>query len=536
MKHLFGVACIAMLVILLGCQQGSGSTHSYADETSAQPSSSADSTDVEDDPIATKQNFYNTEDYDNIVENKFLNVTRKPLSTFSIDVDEAAYSNVRRYIKQGLLPPKGAVRIEEMLNYFDYNYTQPTDGLPFAVYTEIAACPWNKKHRLVHIGLQGKNIEKDNLPAANLVFLIDVSGSMEEPNKLPLVKTSLKLLTDQLRDKDHVAIVTYAGNAGLALPSTPGDEKDKIKNAIDNLEAGGSTAGGDGIKLAYAVAKEHFNKEGNNRVILATDGDFNVGVSSDDELVTLIEGKRKSGVFLTVLGFGMGNYKDNKMQQLADKGNGNHAYIDDATEAQKVMVKEFGSTLFTIAKDVKLQVEFNPAVAKAYRLIGYENRMLASEDFNNDKKDAGELGAGHTVTALYEIIPASDEDDAMVHNVDALKYQPETAPVDNSKEIMTIKLRYKQPQGEVSKLLTHPVIDENIDADNTSDNFRFSAAVAEFGLLLRESAFRQNASYQQVEELARHARGEDGDGYRGEFIQLVNTASALTRSKDAVAR
>lgn len=539
MKHLFGVACIAMLVILLGCGNGAGSRYQLLDRTAdatEKQYATADTVTKEADPVEIKQNGFNTEDYDNIVENQFLTVKQQPLSTFSIDVDEAAYSNIRRYINNGALPPKGAVRIEEMLNYFNYNYAQPASDDPFAVYTEIAACPWNTKHRLVHIGLQGKSIDKDNLPPANLVFLIDVSGSMEEPNKLPLVQTSLKMLTNQLRAKDHVSIVTYAGNAGLVLPSTHGNEKEKIKNAIDNLEAGGSTAGGDGIKLAYKVAKEHFNKEGNNRVVLATDGDFNVGVSSDDELVTLIEGERQSGVFLTVLGFGMGNYKDNKMQQLADKGNGNHAYIDDEAEAQKVMVKEFGSTLFTIAKDVKLQVEFNPAVAKAYRLIGYENRVMANEDFNNDKKDAGELGAGHTVTALYEIIPAGETGDTMIHKVDDLKYQTAQIPVSNSTEIMTIKLRYKQPHGDISKLIIHPVTDENIAVVNTSNNFRFSAAVAEFGLLLRESAYRQNASYQQVDELARSAKGDDEDGYRSEFIQLVNKASGLSRQKEITAR
>ncbi len=545
MKHiLYGVAIIAMLVTLFACGKGDHGA-SAADTLKSDEIALNQEVDkaqqevakVREDAVAeNKQPQFNTEEYDNIVENRFLTAAQQPLSTFSIDVDEAAYSNIRRYINGGTLPPKGAVRIEEMLNYFDYNYAQPTDGSPFAVYTEISDCPWNSKHRLVHIGLQGRSIEKQNLPPANLVFLIDVSGSMDEPNKLPLVKTSLKLLTDQLRPQDRVAIVVYAGNAGLVLPSTSGEEKAKIKEAIDNLGAGGSTAGGEGIKLAYETAKANFKKEGNNRVILATDGDFNVGVSSEDALVTLIEEERKSGVYLTVLGFGMGNYKDNKMQQLADKGNGNQAYIDDATEANKVLVHEFGSTLFTIAKDVKLQVEFNPSIAKAYRLIGYENRVMANEDFNNDKKDAGELGAGHTVTALYEIIPAGDEDDTMITKVDALKYQAVKTPTSNSGEIMTIKLRHKEPSGDVSKLITHSVIDEHTALAQTSDNFRFSAAVAEFGLLLRESAFKQNANYKQVTELANTAKGNDSDGYRSQFIQLVNTASSLDTRKEVSRR
>ncbi len=471
---------------------------------------------------------FDTENYDNIVENDFLSANQNPLSTFSIDVDEAAYSNVRRFIQNGTMPPKGAVRIEEMINYFDYDYAAPKNDEPFAINTEISWCPWNEKHRLVHIGLKGKEISNQNLPIANLVFLIDVSGSMDQENKLPLVQSSLKLLTEQLRKNDKVAIVVYAGASGLVLPSTPGSNKIKIKEAIDNLQAGGSTAGAEGIKLAYKIAKENFSVDGNNRVILATDGDFNVGVSSDDELVNLIEQERKSNIFLTVLGFGMGNYKDNKMQQLADKGNGNHAYIDNINEAKKVLVKEFGSTLFTIAKDVKIQVEFNPAKVAAYRLIGYENRMLQKEDFNNDKKDAGELGAGHTVTVLYEIIPSGIKDE-FTEKVDELKYQT-TAAVNNNftNEILTIKLRYKKPDVDISKLIVHPVTDENTSLENTSNNFRFSAAVASFGMLLRNSAYKQNASYEYVIGLAKNAKGKDADGYRDEFIQIVNTASSLS--------
>jgi len=473
----------------------------------------------------------NTEDYSNIVENKFLAATQNPLSTFSIDVDEAAYSNVRRYLQNGSIPPAGAVRIEEMINYFDYNYLKPVNDEPFTVNTEISSCPWSPQHRLVHIGLQGKEIPIENLPAANMVFLVDVSGSMDEPNKLPLVQASLNMLIDQLREKDKVAIVVYAGSAGLVLPSTNGNNKVKIREAINNLEAGGSTAGGEGIILAYKIARENFIKEGNNRIILATDGDFNVGLSSDDDMVRLIEKERKSGVFLSVLGYGMGNYKDNKMQQLADKGNGNHSYIDNIQEARKVLVSEFGSTLFTIAKDVKIQIEFNPAKVQAYRLIGYENRMLASEDFNDDTKDAGELGSGHTVTALYEIIPTGVKDD-FTKSVDPLKYQANDKKIANNNtiEIMTIKLRYKKPDADISRLITQVVNDEQIAVESTSDNFRFSAAVAEFGLLLRSSEFKQQASYQQVIRLAKGAKGSDANGYRSEFVQLVQSAGSLAKN------
>src|SRR5688572_21988811 len=431
-------------------------------------------------PIAeNQQGKYNTEDYDNIVENKFLTARQNPLSTFSIDVDEAAYSNVRRYLENGSMPPRGAVRIEEMINYFDYVYPKPQNDEPFTVNTEISDCPWNPQHRLVHIGLQGKEIQVDNLPPSNMVFLIDVSGSMDVPNKLPLVQASLNMLVDQVREKDKVAIVVYAGSAGLVLPSTKGADKIKIKEAINNLEAGGSTAGGEGIQLAYKIAKDNFIKQGNNRIILATDGDFNVGISSDDELVRLIEDERKVGVFLSVLGYGMGNYKDNKMQQLADKGNGNHSYIDNINEARKVLVNEFGSTLFTIAKDVKLQVEFNPAKVQAYRLVGYENRMLKAHDFNDDLKDAGEMGAGHTVTALYEVIPVGVKS-SFSGSVDGLKYQPEKKPVikNNSRELLTVKMRYKKPDGNVSKLIVHAVADNMQPFGRTSENFRFSAAVA----------------------------------------------------------
>ncbi len=478
---------------------------------------------------------FDREGYDKITENKFLKATDNPLSTFSIDVDAASYSNVRRFLNQGQLPPAGAVRIEEMVNYFKYEYPQPGNKDPFTVNTEISDAPWNPEHKLVLIGLQGKQIPTDNLPASNLVFLIDVSGSMDEPNKLPLVKASMKLLVDQLREEDKVAMVVYAGAAGLVLPSTSGHEKTKIKDAIDRLDAGGSTAGGEGIKLAYKTARENFAKGGNNRVILCTDGDFNVGESSDDAMERMIEQERKSGVFLTVLGYGMGNYQDAKMQKLADKGNGNHAYIDGISEAKKVLVNEFGGTLFTIAKDVKLQIEFNPAKVQGYRLIGYENRMLAKEDFNDDKKDAGELGSGHTVTALYEIIPAGVESD-FLKDVDKLKYQKDVEPLSKTKyndEIMTVKLRYKAPDGDVSKLIERPVKDEHIVIAKTSDNFRFAAAVAQFGLLLRDSEFKSEASYASVISLAKKAKGNDDEGYRSEFIRLVENARLLAKTKPA---
>jgi Ca-activated chloride channel family protein len=468
---------------------------------------------------------FNTEGYDHITENRFLAVSDNPLSTFSIDVDAASYSNVRRFLNQGQLPPAGA---EEMINYFHYDYPQPVNDQPFSINTEISDAPWNKDHKLVMIGLQGKKIATENLPASNLVFLIDVSGSMNMPNKLPLVKASLKMLVDQLREQDRVAMVVYAGAAGLVLPPTNGREKTKIKEAIDRLDAGGSTAGGAGLRLAYKTAQEYFIKSGNNRVILCTDGDFNIGESSDDAMERLVEDERKSGVFLTVLGYGMGNYKDSKMQKLADKGNGNHAYIDGMSEAKKVLVNEFGGTLFTIAKDVKLQIEFNPAKVQGYRLIGYENRMLAKEDFNNDKKDAGELGSGHTVTALYEVIPVGVKD-TFLGKVDDLKYQRNKNKNRSAggDEILTVKFRNKAPDGDISKLIGHPVTDNRLAIANTSDNFRFAAAVAEFGMLLRNSEFRNEASIGNVIRMAKKAKGADEEGYRSEFVRLAENAQSL---------
>lgn len=473
---------------------------------------------------------FNTESYRAINENGFHTAKTEPLSTFSIDVDAASYSNVRRFINNGALPPADAVRIEEMINYFDYEYPQPTGNDPVNIITEMANAPWNPQHKLVQIGLQGKTIATDNLPPSNLVFLIDVSGSMNQPNKLPLLVSSFKLLTDQLRDKDKIAIVVYAGNSGLVLPSTPGDDKETIKNALNKLHASGSTGGGAGLKLAYKVAADNFVKGGNNRVILATDGDFNVGASSDAEMQHLIEQERQSGIFLTVLGYGMGNYKDSKMETLADKGNGNYAYIDNITEARKILVNEFGGSLFTLAKDVKLQIEFNPNKVQAYRLIGYENRLLNKEDFNDDKKDAGELGSGHTVTALYEIIPVGIKS-KFIRNVDDLKYQKPAEKKSNnlSDELLTVKLRYKQPNGSSSKLLSKSVPAQNTFANNTSNNFRFAAAVAEFGFLLRNSEYKQNATFDELIALAENAKGKDKEGYRSEFIKLVKSAKLMAK-------
>ncbi len=482
---------------------------------------------VQEDETAPPE--FHTEEYDRIYENPFLEVLKNPLSTFSIDVDVASYSNMRRFINNNQLPPPDAIRIEELINYFTYDYPQPSGEHPFSINTEIAPCPWKPEHQLLQIGLQGKKIELENLPPSNLVFLLDVSGSMEAPNKLPLLKASFRLLVNQLRKDDRVSIVVYAGAAGLVLPSTACDEKDKILQAIDKLAAGGSTAGGEGILLAYEVAKEHFIKNGNNRIILATDGDFNIGVSSDAELVRLIEEKRKQGIYLTVLGFGMGNYKDSKMEKLADHGNGNYAYIDNILEAKKVLVSEIGGTLLTIAKDVKIQIEFNPTKIRAYRLIGYENRLLRAEDFHDDKKDAGEMGAGHTVTALYELIPVGVS--THLPKVDKLKYQETQIKKEASQkgELATVKFRYKPPADSTSQLIEMPVFDKEIKLDKTSANFRHAAAVAGFGLLLRKSEFKGNISFEQVLELAKGAKGTDVEGYRQEFIQLIEKCQLLSK-------
>lgn len=477
-----------------------------------------------------KPDNFNTEDYNLISENPFQRPGLDPLSTFSIDVDTASYSNVRRFINQGSLPPKDAVRIEEMINYFAYDYPQPAGDQPFSITTEVARAPWNPKHKLVQIGLQGKQLQ--TVQPSNLVFLVDVSGSMQSPNKLPLVKQSLCLLVNELSAQDRVSLVVYAGNAGVVLPPTPGNQKERILAAIEQLEAGGSTAGGAGIELAYKLAQQNFLKNGNNRVILATDGDFNVGVSSDAELVRLIEQKRNLGVFLTVLGYGYGNYKDGKMEQLANKGNGNYAYIDGLREARKVLVQDLRATLFTIAKDVKIQVEFNPTKVQAYRLIGYENRLLRDQDFNDDTKDAGEIGAGHRVTALYEIIPTGVESDVKLPKVDPLKYQSVTAPGSNSDELMQVKLRYKQPQGSTSQLLSQAILDRSTGLEAASNNLKLAAAVALFGMVLRDSEFKGQGNFDLVLQLANQVKQPDPEGYRSEFLRLVERSKPLLAQKD----
>jgi Ca-activated chloride channel homolog len=478
---------------------------------------------------------FHTEEYARIYENPFLEARANPLSTFSIDVDAASYANVRRFLAGNQLPPADAVRIEELINYFDYDYPRPQGDAPFSIATEVAATPWNAKTKLVHVGLQGAAIETAKLPAANLVFLLDVSGSMESPDKLPLVKRAMRLLVSQLRPQDRVAMAVYAGAAGLVLPSTPGSDKAAILEALDRLQAGGSTAGAEGIVLAYETARKNFIAGGNNRIVLCTDGDFNVGVSSDGELVRLVEEKREGGIFLSVLGFGTGNYKDAKMEQLADKGNGNYAYIDNVREARKVLVEEMGGTLVTIAKDVKLQVEFNPAKVEAYRLIGYENRVLRNEDFNDDAKDAGELGAGHSVTALYEVVPAGVKLD--LPKVDSLKYQKPAASGEGaSDELLTVKFRYKDPDGSRSKLISRSLPDAQAAWERASDDFRFSAAVAGFGMLLRGSEHKGGLEYAQVLGLAKGAQGKDAQGHRAEFIRLVEAAKLLSAAQRVGAR
>ncbi|MFD1015082.1 vWA domain-containing protein [Winogradskyella rapida] len=476
--------------------------------------------------ITTKGGNYrieNNENYANITENDFESTGLSPLSTFSIDVDKAGYSNVRRMINNGETIPPDAVKLEEMVNYFNYNYSQPTDEHPFSIHSEVVTTPWHQDTQLVRIGLQGKTYENDDLPASNLTFLIDVSGSMGASNKLPLLKSAFKLLVNQLRAKDKVSIVVYAGAAGVVLKPTSGDQKETILTALDQLHSGGSTAGGAGIELAYKLAQSHFKKNGNNRVILATDGDFNVGASTNDAMETLIEQKRKSGVFLSVLGFGYGNYKDSKLEILADKGNGNHAYIDNMQEAQKVFGQEFGGTLYTIAKDVKIQVEFNPNKVQAYRLIGYENRLLADEDFVDDTKDAGELGSGHTVTALYEIIPQGVPSDYL-KNVPDLKYTVAENKSDYNDELFTVKFRYKKPNENKSIEMVH--VQANA-LDNISTDMQFASAVALFGMQLRNSKYDNDATIDQVLALAEKGRGEDHNGYRAEFIRLVKSYELL---------
>jgi Ca-activated chloride channel family protein len=471
-----------------------------------------------------------TESYAAIEENKFRRAVDQPLSTFSIDVDTASYANVRRFLNEGHLPPADAVRIEELINYFHFDYADAMQGAPFGVTTEVVPCPWNSRHRLALIGLQARRLPEGRTPPRNLVFLLDVSGSMATSDKLPLVKNAMKMLAETLTSQDRVAIVTYAGTTGVALPATRGDRNAVIQDAISSLGAGGSTNGGAGIQLAYQIANENFVKGGINRVILATDGDFNVGITSMDDLTRLIEERRTSGVFLSVLGVGTGNLTDATMEKLADKGNGNYSYLDSLTEARKVLVAEAGSTLVTVAKDVKIQVEFNPAQVGAYRLVGYENRRLKARDFNDDAKDAGEMGAGHSVTALYEIVPAGEDVDAP--GIDPLKYQrPETTTARvavPSTELMTVKVRYKKPDGDRSSLVTVPVAGHNT---TVSKNIGFAGAVAEFGMLLRDSAFKADATWADAVRLASSHRGEDTDGYRAEFVRLVELAASLDRQR-----
>jgi Ca-activated chloride channel family protein len=530
--------CLIVSVLLSSCQRydsssNQGSAQHTTSPAQAQPDSSANRSAKTVALDGRETEPANTEAYSHLDENPFLEVARAPLSTFSVDVDTASYSNTRRFLNNGQLPPKDAVRIEELINYFSYDYPQPVGTSPFSVMAEVSECPWNMSHRLVHIGLQGKRLEAENVPARNLVFLLDVSGSMNDPRKLPLLKSALAFLVEQLNARDRVAIVVYAGSSGLVLPATSGDRKGEILAALGQLEAGGSTNGGQGITLAYQIAQENFIRDGVNRVILATDGDFNVGVTNEGDLVRLIEEKRRGGVFLTVLGFGTGNLKDATMEKLADKGNGNYAYIDSLEEARKVFGNEVGATLVTIAKDVKIQVEFNPKQVAGYRLIGYENRLLRDEDFNDDQKNAGDIGAGHTVTALYEIVPFGQKVEN--HGSDPLKYQTQPVPSESaaSHEMMTVKLRYKEPNETESRLLSVGVVDAKGTLGEASANLKFSSAVAAFGMLLRDSKHKGNARYDAVLRLARASLGTDLHGYRAEFIKLVETAETLSTQQQA---
>ncbi|WP_432408792.1 vWA domain-containing protein [Wukongibacter sp. M2B1] len=523
-KGLFKLVSIIMIIFLLGSCSSKKEDLAMPKQEEAKEeigynSSASDKSSYE--PSYGEEEM-NTEEYANIEENGFKLSLQNPLSTFSIDVDTASYSNVRRFLMDGKMPPEDSVRIEEMINYFTYDYSKPKNNEPFTMINEVSKCPWNDEHNLVMVALKGREIDSEEIPRSNLVFLIDVSGSMDNQDKLPLLKSSFKMLVNQLDENDKISIVVYAGAAGVVLDSSDGGNKDKIIDAIENLRAGGSTAGGEGINLAYKIAKKNFIQGGNNRIILATDGDFNVGPSSDGALTRLIENNRNDGIFLSVLGFGTGNLKDSKAELLADKGNGNYSYIDSILEAKKVLVDEMGSTLFTIAKDVKFQIEFNPSKVKAYRLVGYENRLLNNEDFNNDKKDAGEIGSGHTITVFYELIPfGSDEE---IQGVDELKYQ--NPRLKDSNDLIHIKLRYKEPQGEESKLVELPV-SESMISKVPSRDFSFASSVAEFGMLLRDSEFKGNSSYEHAIELAEKNKGEDADGYRTEFIKMVKLAKEL---------
>jgi Ca-activated chloride channel family protein len=476
---------------------------------------------------------FEREQYAKIEDNAFKSALDNPLSTFSIDVDRASYSNIRRFLlREHRLPPVDAVQVEEMVNYFPYDYALPRDGEPLGITTELGRAPWREQHRLLRIGMASPAIEVEDLPPSNLVFLLDVSGSMHSPDKLPLVKRSLRLLVDQMREQDRVALLVYAGAAGLVLEPTSGENKEAILEAINRLEAGGSTAGGAGLRLAYDVAKRHFVEGGNNRVILATDGDFNVGESSDAAMTRLVEERREDGTFLTILGFGTGNLQNTKMQEMAQNGNGNYAYIDGLDEARKVLVGEMGGTLLTVAKDVKIQVEFNPERVRSYRLIGYENRMLAAEDFNDDQKDAGELGAGHTVTALYEIVPVGSDSDFDTPSIDPLRYQSPEGVTEGrgGSELAFVKVRYKDPEGTESRLLSRPV--EDREARRASVDFRFASAVAGFGMLLRDSEYRGDMTAEEIVRLAESGLGEDADGYRRGFLEMVEAYRAITEATE----
>jgi len=469
--------------------------------------------------------------YSHIVENPFKEAKNEPLSTFSIDVDTASYAKVRMYLMQhGRMPRPDSVRIEELVNYFTYSYEPPTDDVPFAAAVEVADCPWQPEHRLVRVGIKGQEIDNEQRPASNLVFLLDVSGSMNKPNKLPLLKCGMKMLVDQLGENDRVAIAVYASAAGLVLDSTTGDDKQVIIDALDRLHAGGSTNGGQGIHLAYQTALDNFIKGGVNRVILCTDGDFNVGVTGTDELVQVAEENAKTGVFLSVLGFGMGNHNDSMLEQISNKGNGNYAFIDTDSEARKVLVEQMSGTLVTIAKDVKIQIDFNPVEVASYRLIGYENRMLAAQDFNDDRKDAGEIGAGHTVTALYEVIPSGVRSDVTPPPVDESRYQKQPKPTKEARsgEMLTLKIRYKEPDGDTSTKLTFLIKDEGKRFGQASQDFRFAASVASFGMLLRDSQYKGNATYAGVLEIATEAASCDNSGYRQEFLGMVSRAKELS--------
>ena len=478
-------------------------------------------------PIQRKPTEFNTEDYDHVGDNPFLDVLQNPLSTFSIDVDTASYSNLRRFLSSGALPPKDSVRIEELVNYFEYDYKGPQDHKPFAVNFEMTEAPWKPEHRLLRIGLKARDIEPGKRPAGNLVFLLDVSGSMADDNKLPLVQRSMGLLVDKLTESDRVAIVVYASDTAVLLPSTSGDQKETIRQAIDKLQAGGSTSGASGIQLAYKTAQENFIKGGINRIILATDGDFNVGITNRGDLTRLIEEKAKSGIFLSALGFGMGNYKDTTLELLADKGHGNYAYIDTLNEARKVLVDQINSTLVAIAKDVKIQVEFNPRRVGSYRLIGYENRLMAKEDFNDDTKDAGVIGAGHAVTALYELVPAGVS--STKSGVDPLKYQkpPQPSSPADSNELVTVKIRSKEPEKDKSVLSEFAVKESSRKFSEASADFKFAAAVAAYGMVLRESPHKGSANLESALQWAKEGKGEDRNGYRQEFIRLVHRTISL---------